>query len=68
MANDPMPLGERQKRIGELKGEIDTLQRQAFALGADTSDLPPDVMLGVRVIRREDVKRVERRERAASRC
>jgi hypothetical protein len=63
---------EDQPALGQalivLKGEINTLQRQAFALSADTSDLPPDAMLGVRVIRREDVKRVERRERAASRC
>lgn len=50
MANVPMSLTERNKRIGELKSEIDTLQRQALALGADTSGLPPGVVLGVRAV------------------
>jgi hypothetical protein len=49
MANDQMPLAQRKKRIGELKSEIDTLQRHALALGAGTSGLPPAVVLGVRV-------------------
>lgn len=48
-ANDPMPVAERRKRIAELKGEIDTLQRQALALG-DTGALPPEVVLQVRVV------------------
>jgi hypothetical protein len=65
MANDPMPPAARKQRIGELEAEIDTMQRQAFGLGADASDLPPAVVLGVRVVRPEQVKRSERRERAA---
>ena len=65
MANDPMPLAERKKRIGELTAKIDTLKRQAFALGADTSGLPPEVVLGVRIVRREQVKRLKRVTRAA---
>jgi hypothetical protein len=48
-SNVPMPLPERKRRIAELSREIDTLQRQALALGADTSGLPPPVVLGVRV-------------------
>jgi hypothetical protein len=52
MANDPMPLPKRQQRIGELEAEIDSLQRQALALGADTHGLPPAVVLGVRVASR----------------
>ena len=39
-ANEHGALTERKKRIAELKAEVDTLQRQAFALG-DTSALPP---------------------------
>jgi hypothetical protein len=49
LANLPMPLPQRKKRIGELEAAIDTLQRQALALGAGTSGLPPAVVLGVRV-------------------
>ena len=44
-----MPLPQRKRRIAELQQEIDTLQRQALALGADSSTLPPAVVLGVRV-------------------
>jgi hypothetical protein len=66
MANDPMPLAERKERIGELTAEIDTLKRQAFALGADNSGLPPEVVLGVRLVHREQVKRIKRRNRAVS--
>ena len=51
-SNAPMPLPQRKRRIAELTAEIDTLQRQAFALGAGTSGLPPAVMLGVRVASR----------------
>jgi septal ring factor EnvC (AmiA/AmiB activator) len=57
-SNLPMPLPQRKKRIAELQAEIDTLQRQALALGAGTSELPPAVVLGVRVARREETKRV----------
>jgi len=56
-SNTPVPLAERKKRIGELKSEIDTLQRQALALG-DSNGLPPEVMLGVRVVKREPARRV----------
>jgi hypothetical protein len=65
MANDPMPLAERKKRIGELTAEIDTLKRQAFALGADSSGLPPEVVLGVRIVRPAQVKRLKQVTRAA---
>jgi hypothetical protein len=50
--NLPMPLPQRKKRIGELEAAIETLQRQALALGAGTSALPPAVVLGVRVASR----------------
>jgi septal ring factor EnvC (AmiA/AmiB activator) len=50
MANDPMPLAERSKRIGELTAEVDTLQRQALALSAETCGLPPQAVLGVRAV------------------
>jgi hypothetical protein len=49
LANLPMPLPQRKRRIAELQAEIDTLQRQALALGAGTSGLPPAVVLGVRI-------------------
>ena len=51
-SNLPMPLPQRKRRIAELQAEIDTLQRQAFALGAGTSGVPPEVVLGVRVASR----------------
>jgi hypothetical protein len=51
-SNAPMPLPQRKQRIAQLQAEIDTLQRQSLALGADTSDLPPAVVLGVRVASR----------------
>lgn len=44
------PVAERKRRIAELKVKIDELQRQALALGADTSGLPPAVVLGVRAV------------------
>jgi hypothetical protein len=56
-ANLPMPLLERKKRIAQLVAEIDALQRQALALGADAADFPPAVVLGVRVVRRDVAKR-----------
>jgi hypothetical protein len=62
MSNDPMPPEARRERIAELKREIDGLQRLAFALGADASDLPARVVLGVRVTH---PKPVEHRETAA---
>jgi hypothetical protein len=52
VSNLPMPLPQRKRRIAELQAEIDTLQRQALALGAGTSGLPPAVVLGVRVASR----------------
>jgi hypothetical protein len=51
-ANAPLPFEQRRKRMVELRRQTDTLQRQAFALGAGTSDLPPAVVLGVRVASR----------------
>ena len=56
-SNEQGSLKERNKRIAELKAEIDTLQRQALALG-DSNGLPPEVMLGVRVVKREPARRV----------
>jgi predicted nucleic acid-binding Zn-ribbon protein len=55
-SNAPMPLAERKKRIAELKAQVDTLQRAALALG-DSNGLPPEVVLGVRVVKREPAKR-----------
>lgn len=68
MANDPMPLADRKKRIAELKAEIDTLQRQSLALGADTSSLPAQVVLEVKVAAKtsRSAQEVERRTRATS--
>jgi hypothetical protein len=43
-SNLPMPLPQRKRRIAELQAEIDTLQRQALALGAGTGGLPPAVV------------------------
>jgi septal ring factor EnvC (AmiA/AmiB activator) len=60
LANTPMPLPQRKQRIAELKAEIDTLQRQAFALGANDYATPPEIILGVKV-RREAVKKAETR-------
>jgi hypothetical protein len=64
MANDPLPPAARQKRIAELQAEIDTLQRQALALGAGTSGLPPAVVLGVRVAETKATRAPQRRRRA----
>jgi hypothetical protein len=60
-ASDPLPLDQRRKRIAELRRTIDELQRQAFALGDNPYSLDPAIILGVRVVRRETVKKVERR-------
>jgi septal ring factor EnvC (AmiA/AmiB activator) len=55
VANDPMPLPERKQRIAQLQAEIDTLQRQSLSLGAHPSGLPPAVVLGVRMVKKERV-------------
>jgi putative tryptophan/tyrosine transport system substrate-binding protein len=56
-------------QMAELGQRIDRLQRQTFALDADTTGLPAEVVLGVKVSREriaeERVQRVERRQRAA---
>ena len=49
VSNLPVPLPERKRRITQLEAEIETLQRQALALGEDASILPPEVVLGARV-------------------
>jgi DNA repair exonuclease SbcCD ATPase subunit len=54
-SNLPMPLPQRKRRIAELQAEIDTLQRQSLSLGAHPSGLPPAVVLGVRVVKKERV-------------
>jgi hypothetical protein len=41
------PLAERRKRIAQLRAKVDTLQRQALALGDSSGELPPEVILGV---------------------
>ncbi len=53
------------QRIAELEAEIDMLQRQAMALGVETSAMPPEFFLGVKVVRREPAKLLERVTRAA---
>lgn len=63
MANDPMPLQARQRRIAELKGEIDAPQRQALALGATGRPLPPEILLGVKVVRPPRQMRAHRQQR-----
>jgi hypothetical protein len=41
------------QRIAELEAEIEELQRQALALGAEpTADVPPWVLLGVKIAAR----------------
>jgi hypothetical protein len=64
-ANDPLPLPQRKQRIAELRRTIDDLQRAALSLGGDSYSLPEQVILGVRVVRREQVKKIERRVAAA---
>ena len=67
MADDPLPLAERKKRIAELEVEIEVLQRQALTLGAATTELPPQVVLGVKAREHALIerKRLEQREDAA---
>ena len=55
LANSPMSLQARKRRVAELKAEIDTLQRQALALGEDASSLPPEVVLGVKIMRQPKI-------------
>jgi hypothetical protein len=51
-------ITERKKRIAELETQVEQLQRQTLALGAEaTVDVPPQVVLGVKL--------TARRERAA---
>ena len=61
------PLAERRKRIAELQEQVDTLQRQTFALDANATGLPAEVVLGVKISRgpmtEARVQRVERRQR-----
>jgi hypothetical protein len=64
-ASDPMPLAQRTRRMDELRERIDELSRTAFALNGDARALPPEVVLGVKVARREAVRKVERRMSAA---
>jgi hypothetical protein len=40
---------EEGQSIAELEAEFEALQRQALALGAGISGLPPAVVLGVRI-------------------
>ena len=67
VANDPVPLVERKKRIAELEVDIEVLQRQALVLGASTTDLPPHVVLKVKVREHalSERKRLQQREHAA---
>jgi hypothetical protein len=58
LANLPMPLPQRKRRIAELQAEIDELRWQARALGA--LDLPPAYLLGVKVVKKEVERRVPR--------
>jgi hypothetical protein len=60
-ANTPMPLDQRRKRMAELRRMIDELQRQAFAMGDAPYNLDPAIILGVRVVKREPVNKIERR-------
>ena len=47
-----------QELFGQtLRREIDELQRQSLALGEDASDLPAEVMLGVRVAESKAIAR-----------
>lgn len=53
ITNTPMSPSDRAKRIAELEGEIEALQRQALTLGADVCLMPAAVVLGVRVSRQK---------------
>jgi hypothetical protein len=49
MANEKGSPQQRKKRIAELEAEIDGLQREALALGAEpTADFLPWVILGAK--------------------
>jgi hypothetical protein len=59
MVNGPVPLADRPKRISELAALLETLQRQALAMGAELSeDFHPQVVLGVRVMEGKRASRV----------
>jgi hypothetical protein len=54
-ASSSQHVRERQ-RIAALDAEVDALQRQALALGAEpTGDIPPWVLLGVKIAARRGV-------------
>jgi hypothetical protein len=57
MANKKSSPQQRKKRIAELEAEIDGLQREAPALGAEPRRLSAVVILGVKIAaaRRERV-------------
>ena len=60
MANVKGSPQQRKKRIAELEeAEIDGLQREALALGAEpTADFPPWVILGVKIAAAPRARRV----------
>jgi hypothetical protein len=55
------------QRIAELEAELEALQRQALALGAEpTADVPPWVLLGVKIAAFEEFARRLRGTSAAT--
>jgi hypothetical protein len=66
VSNTMGPPTQRKARMAELKEQIDELRRVAFSLGDQPYDLSPEVVLGVRVVRREQVKKIERKVAATS--
>jgi hypothetical protein len=60
MASTPMKLPDRKVRIAWLEREIVKRQRQLMALGGATHDLPPQVVLGVKVATPHTTTKVER--------
>jgi hypothetical protein len=61
--NEPMPPPQRRRRIAELEQEIDGLQRVLLVADPSATGLPPAIVLGVKVVRRE--REPERRTRVA---
>jgi hypothetical protein len=61
-----MPLDQRRQRMSELRRTIEELQRQAYALGDTPYNVDPAVVLGVRVVKREPVNKIERRVAAVT--
>src|SRR5262249_6977457 len=57
LANEPMPPAARRQRISELEAQLELLQRQSLALGAEPSDLPPQVVLGCKLATRQKIER-----------